>query len=132
MKTFIALTLITLSLQAFATIRTENCGNYAPTKSSLVISIDDEDESRVLSTGYEIMGNFFPMKVRGCSSLKIDRGQVICGGRIIGAHSVIRGEYDDDMLSNGLRANLELRESAYIVTGSCNPRDKKPLTISFL
>lgn len=122
---------LSLSLPALAVIRTQNCGSYGPTKDNMVVTIDDEDETRIMSVGREVMGIFFAMKVRGCRSLQINRNQLICDGRILGALSATRREMEDDMLTNGLRANLLLSERAYEVTGSCVPRDRMPLTITF-
>ncbi len=124
------LMILSLSLPVLATIRTQNCNSYGPSKDNIVVTIDDEDETKVMAVGHETMGIFFAMNVRGCRLLQINRNQLICEGRVLGPLSPIRREMEDDMLTNGLRANL-LFESSYEVTGSCVARDRKPLTITF-
>lgn len=131
MKKLIFASLIILPAVGFSKIKTDNCGSYGPETNNLTVLIDDEGSNEILRIGYDVIGTFFEFKVNGCTSMTFDnKKNLYCDNHVVGAIENISVS-TDDLGYSGPRAGIKLNESDYVVFGSCQPRDQKPLTIAF-
>ena len=118
--------------QAASPVKTVNCGmGYGPDASNLRILLDDEDNRKIILVGYEVIGNFFEMNLKGCSSIMNSNGQFVCDKEAVGTVGSVTIETEDPGYS-GPRAPITLKDGRFEITGSCRPKDKQPLTLTIL
>ncbi len=135
MKTTLNLFLTTLicmtyTASSFAevSVQTNNCPQgFSPNQQNLSVSWDGAENYGTL--GYQIIGEYFSMRLEGCSSVGVRSAggvrQVLCDDRIIGTAGAFRlGDTGEPFAQLTINSDIQAT-----VSGSCRPQDHQPLTI---
>lgn len=131
MKLLVTMGLVfSLSASAMADNYVRDCGpGYGPDENNLIAILDDEGGPEVLLMGYQIMGTFFEMNVRGCKSMYTRKNDLYCDQLKVGVitQRYVQGE---DLGYNGPQGRIKLDPRRYDLSGSCARYKRQPLTIT--